>query len=60
MNYPEIDILHCIDGFSIILESSGKIIHVSDSVSDYIGLDPVSLDFNIEIRNCQQDEWDTN
>ena len=47
MNYPEIDILSCIDGFSIILESSGKIIHVSNSISDFIGIDPVSMNIDL-------------
>ena len=53
MNYPEIDILSCIDGFSIILESSGRIIHVSDSISDYIGLNPVSMNLDLKMLSTR-------
>ena len=39
--FPELDIFSCIDGFSVILSSSGDVIYVSDNVHRYIGLSQV-------------------
>ena len=40
---PELDILACLDGFSLVLGAEGEIIYVSKNVSGYMGLKPVEL-----------------
>ena len=40
---PELDILACLDGFSLVLGAEGEIIYVSKNVSSYMGLKPVEL-----------------
>ena len=40
---PELDILACLDGFSLVLGAEGDIIYVSKNVSTYMGMKPVEL-----------------
>ena len=40
---PDIDLLSCLDGFSLVLGAEGDIIYVSKNVSNYMGLKPVEL-----------------
>ena len=40
---PDLDVLSCLDGFSLVLGAEGDIIYVSKNVSSYIGLKPVEL-----------------
>ena len=40
-NFPNVDILPCLDGFSIVLSPCGDIIYISDNVSTFIGLGAV-------------------
>jgi len=40
---PDLDILTCLDGFSLVLGAEGDIIYVSKNVSSYMGLKPVEL-----------------
>ena len=39
----DIDLLSCLDGFSLVLGAEGDIIYVSKNVSNYMGLKPVEL-----------------
>jgi len=53
--FPELDIFSCIDGFSLILSSSGDVIYVSDNVHRYIGLSQVELlgqEFSDYVHPC--------
>jgi len=52
---PGMDILSCLDGFSLVLGSSGDIIYVSDNVNSFIGLYQVELlgqDFCDYVHPC--------
>ena len=40
---PDLDLLSCLDGFSLVLGAEGDIIYVSKNVSSYMGLKPVEL-----------------
>ena len=40
---PDLDVLSCLDGFSLVLGAEGDIIYVSKNVSSYVGLKPVEL-----------------
>ena len=40
---PDMDLLSCLDGFSLVLGAEGDIIYVSKNVSNYMGLKPVEL-----------------
>ena len=40
---PDLDLLSCLDGFSLVLGAEGDIIYVSKNVSNYMGLKPVEL-----------------
>ena len=40
---PDIDLLSCLDGFSLVLGAEGDIIYVSKNVSNYMGLKQVEL-----------------
>jgi len=40
---PDLEILSCLDGFSLVLGAEGDIIYVSKNVSSYMGLKPVEL-----------------
>ena len=40
---PDLDILSCLDGFSLVLGAEGNIIYVSKNVSSYMGMKPVEL-----------------
>ena len=40
---PDLDIIPCLDGFSLVLGAEGDIIYVSKKVSSYMGLKPVEL-----------------
>jgi len=57
--FPEVDIFSCIDGFSLILSSTGDIIYVSDNVNRYIGLTQVELlgqDFYEYVHPCDHNQ----
>eukprot|EP00092_Neocalanus_flemingeri_P001274 GFUD01001360.1.p1 GENE.GFUD01001360.1~~GFUD01001360.1.p1 ORF type:complete len:799 (+),score=187.71 GFUD01001360.1:67-2463(+) len=40
---PDMEISSCLDGFSLVLDSGGDLIYVSENVSNYIGLTQVEL-----------------
>ena len=39
---PEVDILSCLDGFTLVLSSGGDVIYASDNITRYLGIRSVS------------------
>jgi light-regulated signal transduction histidine kinase (bacteriophytochrome) len=40
---PEVDLLSCLDGFSLVIGAESDVIYVSTNVSSLIGLRPAEL-----------------